>query len=65
MMVTLIILAGLWIVFSVAVLLFASMASARFTQVEDSPHETQRRQTIRRSAQDLPAASMGQASVQN
>lgn len=65
MMVTLIVLAGLWIVFSVAVLLFISMASAQFTQVEESPYEARRQQTLQSGPQDLPATSMGRASVQN
>lgn len=62
-MVTLIVFAGLWIVFSVAVLLFASMASARFTQGEESPYEIRHRQ--HRNTQEMPAASMGQASAHN
>lgn len=64
-MTTLIVLAGFWIVFSVAVLLFASMASARFTQGEEEPQVVRHRQALRRNVQEVPTSSMGQASVQN
>jgi hypothetical protein len=58
-------IAAIWVVFSVVVLLFASMASARFTQIEEEPEEARHRQTLRRDSREVPATSLGQAHVQN
>ncbi|MCL4870276.1 MAG: hypothetical protein KJ063_15030 [Anaerolineae bacterium] len=54
-MATFILLATVWIAFSVGVLFFASVASAQFSREEEDPSESPPRRTFRRQPQELPS----------
>jgi hypothetical protein len=66
LMTTFIILAVVWVILSMLVVLFASMASARFSRVEEEPMEARRRTHLQREPQSVPTApNLGRNSVQN
>lgn len=65
-MTTFIVLAVVWVLLSVLVVVFASMASARFTHIEEEPLETRRRSRFQRNPQEVPhAPGLGRTPVQN
>lgn len=64
-MATFILLATVWIAFSVGILFFASIASAQFSREEEDPSEATPRRAFRRPLQELPShPHMGQAPSQ-
>lgn len=65
-MTTFIVLAVGWILLSVLVVVFASMASARFTHLGEEPLEARRRSGFQRKPQEVPnAPGLGRTPVQN